>query len=130
MEVALLAVVNAAETSAGGLVVYSGAASVPPLPCPVVGKLHVASVTSLPTQVDGGAGLELTASVSVPLLPVSVVELINRLFVVSTYVPLLAAVTEIAIVQVPYPATVILENEADVAPTVREAGEGAAPQLV
>ena len=70
------------------------------LPSVSVLKFHVAKVTGLAHE-DGGAGLLLTTNVSEPVLPVSMVELINRLFVVLIYVPSVEAVTVMAMVQVP-----------------------------
>ena len=72
----------------------------------------------------GAAGLDVTVNVSVAKLPVSMDVLINKLPEVLLYVPSAAAVTVTAIVHVPKPATVILENESAVSPTVNEAGEG------
>lgn len=91
---------------------------------------QVARATGV-VQEDGGEGRELTINVSEPELPVSVVPM-NRLPVVLLYVPLVEAVTVIAIVQVLLPATVMLENEMDCGGplTVNEDGEGDAPQAV
>lgn len=71
----LLAV--ALETS-DTFVVYGGGG--PPLPCPLVGIVHVAIVVGV-VQEDGGDGVELTTNESDAELSVSVVS-IKRLSVV------------------------------------------------
>ena len=53
-------------------VVYGGGG--PPLPCPLVGMLHVANVVGV-VQEEGGDGCELTTNVSDAMLPVSVVSM-------------------------------------------------------
>ena len=83
----------------------------------------MASVTGLP-QVEGTGGFELTTKVSVAKLPVSSVVLINKLSDVFIYVASVDAVTSTLIVHLLKPGTVMFENERDVSPPVREAGEG------
>lgn len=71
-----------AKNTSVALVVNSGAESVPPLPCPEVGKVQVARVVGV-AQVEGGSALGvMTTRVSLPTLPVSTVELMIRLEVV------------------------------------------------
>lgn len=71
--------------------------------------------------------MELTTSESVAKLPVSTDVLINKLFDVLLYVPLVEAVTLTAIIHVLKPATVIFEN---VSGSLTVAGDGDAPHPV
>ena len=98
------------------------------VPVGLVPKLHVHNGIEV-AQVAVEFGVELTASAAEALLPVSSV-LMNRLPVVLVYTPSVATVTVKLIVQGTPGATERLEAEKEFAPSLTEAGEGVAPQLV
>ena len=102
------------------LVVYEGGG--PPLPCPLVGIVHVAKVVGV-VQEEGGEGWELTTNVSEAELPVLVVSM-NKFPVVLLYVPGMKEPTVTIIVQVPFPAIVIFEKDIGV---LTVDGEGELP---